>query len=61
MKHEKAAAQFCDAIKTLASKPGNLENLEFYLSRHFATWLMNYANTPEGMAAEMRDFANMDI
>ena len=61
MKHEKAAAQFCEAIRALASKPENLENLECYLSYHFAAWLEKYANTPEGMAAEMREFANMII
>jgi hypothetical protein len=61
MKYEKAAAQLCDAILTIASKPENLENLECYLSRHFAAWLEKYANTPEGMAAEMREFANMII
>lgn len=61
MKHENAAAQFCAAIQTLASKPENLENLELYLSRHFLTWLEKYANTPEGIAAEMREFANMII
>ncbi len=60
-KHEKAAAQFCEYIRILASKPENLENLEYYLSRHFAAWLEKYANTPEGMAAEMREFANMII
>ena len=61
MKHEKTAAQFCAAIQTIASKPENLENLEHYLSHHFAAWLEKYANTPEGMAAEMREFANMTI
>lgn len=59
--HEKTAAQFCAAIQTLASKPENLENLEHYLSRHFATWLEKYANTPEAMACEMLEFANMII
>lgn len=61
MEHEKTATQFCDAIRTLANKPENLENLEHYLSYHFAAWLEKYANTPEGMAAEMLEFANMII
>ena len=61
MEHEKTAAQFCEAIRQLASKPENLEDLECYLSHHFAAWLEKYANTPEGMAAEMREFANMII
>jgi hypothetical protein len=61
VEHEKTAAQFCEAIKTLASKPENLENLEHYLSYHFTAWLEKYANTPEGITAEMREFANMTI
>lgn len=60
-KHEKTAAQFCGAIRTLASKPENLENLEHYLSHHFAAWLEKYANTPETMCCEMIEFANMII
>jgi len=58
---EKAAAQFCAAIKTIASKPENLENLESYLSAHFGEWLEKWASTPEDITAEMREFANMVI
>ena len=54
------AAQFCDAIRELANKPENLQNLESYLEYHFETWLKKYASTPDGMAAEMSDFAQMD-
>jgi hypothetical protein len=61
MKHEHVAQQFVAAIKTIAEKPENLENLELYLSRHFSAWLEKYANTPEGITAEMREFANMII
>lgn len=52
---------FVNAIRTIAEKEGNLENLESYLSMHFGAWLNKYANTPEGIAAEMRDFSEMDI
>lgn len=58
---EKAAADFVAAIKEIASKPQNLENLESYLSHHFPEWLRKYANTPDGIAAEMKEFASMDI
>lgn len=61
MKHERTAAQFTAAIKTLAEKPENLENLELYLSRHFGEWLQKYANTPETLTAELREFAQMEI
>lgn len=57
----KAAPDFVNAIKTIANKPENLDNLESYLSYHFAVWLEKYANTPEDMAAEMREFAEMEI
>lgn len=59
--NEAAARVFCTAIKTIAAKPENLENLECYLSHHFAAWLQKYANTPGDLAAELREFANMII
>lgn len=43
-RQEKAAADFCAAIKEIASKPENLDNLESYLSAHFAAWLQKYAH-----------------
>ena len=57
----KAAEDFVNAIKTIANKPENLDNLESYLSYHFAEWLEKFANTPEGIAAEMREFAEMEV
>lgn len=60
-KYEKQAAEFCEAIRTLANNTGNLENLESYLSRHFPEWISKWANTPEGLAAEMKAFAEMEI
>ena len=61
MKHAHAAAQLCAAIQTIASKPDNLDNLEIYLSYHFAEWLAKWANTPETLTAELRAFAEMEI
>lgn len=60
-KYTVEAEQFCNAIRKLANKPENLQNLESYLEYHFDKWLEKYANTPEGMAAEMSSFAQMDI
>ena len=60
-KYTKEAAQFCEYVRTLASKPENLDNLESYLSAHFEEWLAKWANTPQDMATEMREFANMTI
>ena len=58
---EKVAEQFINAIKTIAEKPENLNNLQWYLSCHFEAWMEKYANTPEGLTAEMVEFANMEI
>ena len=60
-KHEQTAKQFCEALQTIAGKPENLENLENYLSYHFAEWMNKYANTPENIAAELKLFAEMEI
>ena len=60
-KYEKQAAEFCEAIRTLANNTENLENLEGYLSRHFPEWISKWANAPEGLAAEMKEFAEMEI
>ena len=51
LKYEKQAAEFCEAIRTLANNTENLENLESYLSYHFEKWLKTWANTPGGIAA----------
>lgn len=58
---EQLAHQFVEAIKTIAEKPENLENLECYLSYHFPVWLDKYANTPEKIAWELKQFAEMEI
>lgn len=56
-----AARDFCEAIRTIASKLENMANLEYYLGAHFDAWLEKWANTPEDLAAELKDFANMEI
>lgn len=58
---EKAATDFVEAIRTLASKPENLENLESYLTMHFPEWLKKFAYDPDNLAAEMKHFADMEI
>ena len=60
-KYTVEAEQFCNAIRELANKPENLQNLESYLEWHFETWLEKYASTPDGMAAEMSEFAQMEM
>ena len=59
--NEKSAIMFCRAIENLAQNPEYLANLENYLSCHFDVWMEKFANTPEGLATEMKHFANMEI
>ena len=59
--HEQSAVEFVKAIKTIAEKPQNLENLESYLSFHFEKWLTMWADTPEKITSELKAFVNMDI
>ena len=59
--YEEQAIQFCNAVRTLANKPENLSNLESYLTYNFDKWLTTWANTPENLAAEMKEFAEMEI
>lgn len=61
MKHKEEARVFCEAIKKIAQKPQNLENLELYLSYHFVEWIEKHANTPENIAAELKQFAEMEV
>lgn len=59
--YKDAAEMFVSAIREIASKEENLDNLEGYLSQHFPIWLNKYANTPESIAVEMKSFAEMKI
>lgn len=59
--YEEQAIQFCNAIRTLANKPENLNNLESYLTYSFDKWLKTWANSPENIAEEMKEFAEMEV
>ena len=59
--NKKNADILIQAIKDLASKPENLENLNSYLCYHFPKWLEMWARTPEGLAEEMKMFSEMEI
>ena len=58
---EQTAKQFCEALQAIAGKPQNLENLEHYLSSHFSEWLNKFAHTNEGITAELKQFAEMEV
>lgn len=59
MNYETLAVQLADSIQSLASKPENLNNFVSYLTYHFDTWLQKYANTPEGLVSELKEFSSM--
>ena len=59
--NEKLAQEFVEAIKTFLEKPENLDNFELYLSHHFDVWLEKYANTPENLVSEFKQFAEMKM
>lgn len=59
--NEVYAKIFCDAIRTLAEKPENIDNMESYLTYCFTGWLNKYANSPEDFAMEMKSFAEIEI
>ena len=61
MNNEELAKVFVEAIKTMASKPENLQNFELYLEKHFDVWMEKWANSPEGLTSEVKHFAEMEI
>lgn len=61
MNNEECAKVFVEAIKTMASKPDNLDDLECYLSHHFDVWMEKFAYNPENLVSELKHFAEMEI
>lgn len=59
--YEKEALQVAEAIQKLAEKTDNMNNFVSYLTYHFPAWLEKFANTPENIAFELREFANMEF
>ena len=61
MSNTECAKVFIEAIKTIAEKPENIDNLECYLENHFDVWMEKFANNPEGLTSEVKHFAEMEI
>lgn len=57
--YQNEARQVADAVRELATHPDALDNFELYLSHNFGEWLGRFANTPESMAGELREFASI--
>lgn len=58
---EQLAERFVEAIKRIATKEENLNNLQHYLSIHFEQWLTRFAKTPLAIVCEIESFADMEI
>lgn len=58
--YEEEAHIVAEAIRTLAKDEAALDNFEYYLSLHFAKWLVIFANTPESITAELNSFAHIN-
>ena len=58
---EELAKRFIEAIKRIATKEENLNNLQHYLSIHFEQWLERFAKTPLAIVCEIESFADMEI
>lgn len=58
---EELAKRFVEAIKKIAKKEDNIDNLQHYLSMHFESWLERFARTPLAIVCEMESFADMEI
>ena len=61
MNNEELAKVFVEAIKTMVSKPDNLDNFERYLSYHFDVWMGKCANSPGGLTSGGTHLAEMEI
>lgn len=59
--NEECAKLFVEAIRTIASKSENMNNFESYLSSNFDRWMEKFANSPEGLANELKLFAEMEF
>lgn len=59
--YDKLAKNFIEAIKEILTKPNNLDNFEKYLSNHFDVWMEKFANSPENITSEVKNFAEMEI
>lgn len=59
MSNKENAALTVAAIRRFAENPEALENFESYLTQHYDIWLTKYANTPDGLTAELSHFAHI--
>ena len=56
MSNTECAKVFIEAIKTIAEKSENIDNLECYLENHFDVWTEKKAHTHQGLEYERKRF-----
>lgn len=58
--YEQEATDLAAAIRKLATDPKALDDMESYLSYHFANWLQMWCQRPKDMVHEFQRFAKAD-
>ena len=59
-KNEKLASEFIEALKVLVNDEQKLYNFECYLLHHFNTWMIKFANNPESLVSEIKEFSKIE-
>ena len=58
--YSEQARTVVEAIRTFAEHPGRLDNFESYLANCFGPWVKKFANNPDGIAAELKYFSEIE-
>ena len=61
MNNKENAKALIAAIKKLAESSEHLDNFESYLSYHFDVWMEKYANDPDGLVSEFKQFSEIEF
>ncbi len=59
MNYDTQAERTIEALRKMLSNDFATGNFKMYLSNHYAEWLDKFANTPDGMATELEQFASI--
>lgn len=58
--YSEPAQMVVEAIRTFAEHPERLDNFESYLRNCFGPWVKKFANNPNGIAAELKYFSEIE-
>ena len=60
-KNKKNAETVQKALENFSNHPERAENFISYLENCFSIWFEKYASTPEGIAAELLHFSEIEL